>query len=288
MYILFDVGATKTRIALARDDDSFEEPFISDTPREYNELMSLFDERVKILAKDEAISAIVGGVAGPLDREKTTVVMAPNLPALNGHPFARELAKRFDTKVFLENDAALVGLGEMAKGSGRDSAIGAYLTVSTGVGGARFIGSRIDQSRFGFEPGHQIIDFYNSQYTCEKCMTPGHLESFISGASFEKRFKKKAYKVTDEVAWNEAARILAVGLFNLTLIWSPDVFVLGGSMMVGTRGPVISLEKTQKYFQDFYKLFPESPRIVLAQLGAIGGIYGALEYARQKIDDKKK
>jgi glucokinase len=50
------------------------------------------------------------------------------------------------------------GLGEAVFGAGKGREIVVYMTISTGVGGARIVGGKIDASAMGFEPGHQIID----------------------------------------------------------------------------------------------------------------------------------
>ncbi|MBI3671423.1 ROK family protein, partial [Candidatus Azambacteria bacterium] len=153
-----------------------------------------------------------------------------------------------------------------------------YITVSTGVGGARIVNGKIDANRFGFEPGHQIIDFEEAH--CSFCSTKGELEDYVSGKSLMEKFKKRPEEIKDEKVWRELATTLAYGINNVIVFWSPDVVVLGGSMM---NNPGISAEDIKLHLKDTLTIFPEYSDIKLASLGDIGGLYGALELANQKI-----
>lgn len=311
MQLLFDIGATKMRLAVSKDGESFSEPKdsglmgepkdsglmgepkIINTPKNFDEGMATFKKIADELIAGKKIEAVGGGVKGPIDKEKGILINPPNLPEWSGKPFKKELEKMFDAPVFIENDTAVVGLGEAHYGAGkpacrqgRGSEIMVYVTVSTGVGGVRIVDGRIDRNRFGFEPGHQIIDM-----TGEACVTcnvegihgdgKGHLEGYISGIATEKRFGKKAYEITDEKVWNELARWLAFGLNNTILHWSPDVVVLGGQMIVGE--PSIDIKVVEKYLKKILSIFPVLPEIREAELKDVGGLYGAMVLIKQNI-----
>ena len=92
------------------------------------------------------------------------LVNAPHLPGWIRKPFSERLKAELACPVFLENDSAIVALGEAHHGAGKGDDIMAYLTVSTGMGGARIVHGAIDVNVFGFEPGHQYIDFDTSAY----------------------------------------------------------------------------------------------------------------------------
>lgn len=155
-----------------------------------------------------------------------------------------------------------------------------YITVSTGVGGVRIIDNYIDKRAYGFEPGHQIIDIDNT--VCPECKS-GELEDLVSGTAMTYRFGVKAYEIKDQNLWDEELpRLLAYGLHNTILHWSPDVVVLGGSMIVGD--PAINVEQTNEHLRNISKIFPELPAVKKAELGDFGGIHGALAFVRQNID----
>ena len=250
------------------------EPVVVSTPKDFNEGMETIKRIIGNLTGGAPIEAIVGGIAGPLNTEKTMLVKSPNIPGWVGQDIKKVLSDAFNVPVSLENDAALVGLGEANYGAGRDHDIVVYLTVSTGVGGVRVVHGALDEGALGFEPGHQIIDPDNS--LCPSC-EGNDLESYVSGTSVEKRFGKKPFEITDQAIWDELAKFLAYGLNNTIVHWSPDVVVLGGSMMkeIGIQVPDV-----QRHLAEIMKIFPKIPELKKAELQDFGGLYGALSYAR--------
>lgn len=265
MHIVFDIGGTNTRLAASEDGVSFGEPIKIPTPKDFEEGVQQIARIAAELAGGVKITAAAGGIAGPLNREKTMLVDSPHLAEWVAKPLAGKLSQAMGVSVYLENDTAIVGLGEAMAGAGRGYGIVAYITVSTGVGGARIVDGAIDRNAYGFEIGHQIIDANNKT-----------LEDHISGSAFEKRYGKKPYEVTDADAWEEAARILAVGIHNTMVYWSPDVIILGGPMVTGD--PAISIERAQEHLKNIMRIFPTCAEIKKAQLGDTGGLHGALAY----------
>lgn len=278
MFLLFDIGGTKMRLAISRDGENFGEPKILKTPKDFRDGMVLLEKTVAELAGGENIKAAAGGIAGPLDREKTKLVNSPNISRWIGKPLKRSIEETINAPVFLENDAAIVGLGEAAVGAGKGSNIVVYITVSTGIGGVRIVDGRIDRNALGFEPGHQIID--PSRAFCPTCNVSGHLEGYVSGAALEKRYHKKPYQITDPKIWEDQAKWLAYGLNNSIVHWSPDVVVLGGSIITKDA---ISVERVFYHLEKILVLFPRLPKLVKAKLGDVGGLYGALVFLKQNL-----
>ncbi len=282
MYILCDIGGTNMRITRSRDLISFDEPIIQTTPRDFDEGITLFAETAKKLSEGMKIRGIGGGVAGNLTPDKKTLHKAPHLPGWNGKALADSLAKACDTSVFLENDTAIVGLGEAVAGAGRGYNSVAYMTVSTGVGGVRLVGERIDLSAMGFEPGHQIIDA-SGGFRSAAGYVGGFgptLEGVVSGTAITDRYKVKPYELTDEKFWDEMARLLAFGVNNTIVHWSPDVFVIGGSMMKKIGIPI---DRVEAHLKGMLHIYPHLPVLKKAELGDIGGLHGALAYLNQNI-----
>lgn len=279
MFILFDIGGTKMRVVAADYEKLLGEPVVVSTPKDFNEgidtLKRIIDNiSIDLTASGRSITAIVGGVAGPLDSGKTMLVKSPNLNGWVGQDIKNALHFYYKVPVVLENDSALVGLGEAHFGAGRGKNIVVYITVSTGVGGVRIVNGKIDEAAVGFEPGHQIIDPDNS--LCPTC-DGNDLEAYVSGTAIEKRFGMKPHEIHDNAVWEELAKFLAYGLNNTIVHWSPDIVVLGGSMMKEVGIPVPSV---RKYLSEILKIFPEAPTIEKAELGDFGGLYGSLAYAR--------
>jgi predicted NBD/HSP70 family sugar kinase len=283
MYILFDIGATKMRIARAANLTSFDTPVILDTPPAFDDGMRLFAETAKRLAGDEKIIAIAGGITGSLSADKRMVEVSPHLPGWAHSAVAARLEDALGAKVYMENDSAIVGLGEVHAGAGKGYPICAYITVSTGVGGARFVDGLLDRKAVGFEPGQIIIDADGNM--CPQCEKPGTIEHYVSGTAVEKRFGKKPYEIPqDSPLWNELAEWLSIGLSNIIMTWSPDAVVLGGSMMVGD--PAISTAVVRDMLGKNIEIFRKLPEIKRAELGAIGGIHGALVHLTHSLEQK--
>lgn len=260
MFLLFDVGGTKTRVAVSKDGKNIESFEIFSTPSDFEEGISLIEKTAKKLSRGEKIDDIVGGITGMFNKEKSKLIFAPNLSDWVEKPIKEKLSDIFSASVSLENDAALAGLGEAVYGAGAGYEIAAYLTISTGVGGVRIVNKKIDQGVFGFEPGHQIVDAGGKD-----------LEFYVSGSGINKRFGKKSNEIDDENVWEDVIKYLTYGINNTVAYWSPEIIILGGGIMQNKH---ISIDKIKTRFKEVSKL--PLPEIKLASLGDQNGIYGAL------------
>lgn len=279
MYILFDIGGTKTRVALSEDLKTYGEPVKFETPLRFHDGIEKLMETIDMLRAGKKVTAIAGGIRGPLNHEKTGIVSESKLTDWVGRPIVDLLKKRFNTQVFLENDTAIVGLGEAVRGAGQGKDIVAYLTVSTGVGGARFVHGALDIASVGFEPGHQELDIDRSMLGHRVKHT---LENLVSGTALEKRRGVKPYEISqNDPIWDELARYLAFGIKNTIMYWSPDVIVLGGSMVVGD--PRIFLKDIVRHTEEMIGKFVPCPPIVDAILKDEGGLHGAMVLIAQKM-----
>lgn len=276
MYLLFDIGATKMRIAASRDLKTFGVPEVLETPQSFNRGITVFKNAARKLANGELIHAAAGGVVGPFNKERTGLMGSSNLPLWNGRPLKKELERVVKKPLFLENDTALVGLGEAMHGAGKGARIVAYITVSTGVNGVRVVNGKIDENSLGFEIGHQIIDVDKSY--CPDCRS-GTLEAYIGGRATERRLGKRPYDIHEKHFWDGYAHLLAAGVNNAIVFWSPEAVVVGGSMM---KKVGIPLPRTLSYLRGMLKIYASLPKLRKARLGDTGGLWGALELLRQK------
>ena len=70
MFLLFDIGGTKTRVSSSTDATSLGETLIFDTPPDYQGGKALLIEKLRTLTGGEKVEAIAGGIAGPFSQEK--------------------------------------------------------------------------------------------------------------------------------------------------------------------------------------------------------------------------
>lgn len=212
---------------------------------------------------ESSIEHVVCGLAGVIG-ESSIVHTAPNLPLYKGSRFRDALEQALQARVRIANDAYLGALGESLYGAGRGHEIVAYIAVGTGVGGARVVVQSADKARFGQEPGHMPI-FHQGEVH--------ELEEWIGGRAVAHRYGQSPKTMTDVVVWNELGAILGEALWTLTLTWSPDIFVFGGSMMLGSPG--ISLARAAEELSKHNHLYPRLPELKKAELGDFPVLWGA-------------
>ncbi len=268
MFLVFDIGGTNTRIAVSSDGKTLNSKVIP-TEKDFAVGIEIIKKVASELAGTEKITAVAGGIAGPLDKDKTMLVKSPHIANWVNKPLKQELENIFGCQVKLENDTVLAALGEATRGAGQGKDIVVYMTISTGVGGARIVNGKIDANSLGFEAGHQIIVIDGEP--CD-CGGKGHLESYVSGSGLQKIYHQKGQDIKDEKIWDEVAKKLAVGLNNTIVHWSPDIVILGGAVMKS-----VDIEKVKAYLKEYLTIFPNPPEVVLAKFDSDGGLYGALK-----------
>ncbi len=280
MYIYFDIGGTKTRVGISHDGKQLAtEPRKFETPKDFDTLITTIHDTARELDGDAPIEAAGGGIACPVDHgDNDRLCWAPNLPqSWFEHSLSRELGTLLHAPVFVANDTEVIGLGEVYHGAAQGYDIAVYMTVSTGVGGARIVNGKIDLVSISAEPGRQYIDFDKSACpTCEDASMLG----YASGAATERRFGMKPYEVADPAVWEEMAVWCAYMLNNTILHWSPQVVVLGGSMIIGD--PAIPVDRIEEKLTEILQ-YPKMPAIKKAALGDFGGMYGAMVFVADQL-----
>ncbi len=270
MYLLADIGGTKTRIAGTRDMNSFSDPIIFDTPSAYEDGIGKIVETAHAIAGNESITAMVMGVPGVISHDHDSLVVASNLKAWVGKPLGNDLARALNARVYVENDAAQVGLGEAVYGGGKGASVVVYITVSTGVGGTRIVNGVIDSADTSAEMGHQYVHVGDTLQAWDE---------IISGKAIQEKYHMHPRDLgKNNPLWEELARETAIGIHNAILFWTPDRIVLGGSMFneIG-----ISVERVAYHLKAMMKAFPTVPEVVHSQLDDVGGLWGGLVRLRQ-------
>jgi predicted NBD/HSP70 family sugar kinase len=267
MIIIGDIGGTHMRIAVSDTPDSFEEPVIYDTPPDFTSASATFAQAIADVAHGRKVDRAVIGIAGLVSKEHQALLRSPHLRGWEGKNIAQSFGQAINAPVYLENDAVLGGLGEAKRGAGVGASIVAYITVGTGLGGARIVDGRIDRGSCGFEIGHQLLG-----------TTPEapEWEALVSGSGIEKRYGKPASELNDIAIWNESARYFAYGLYNTILHWSPDRVVLGGASFRLKNS--IPIEPMKNELRAIATALTELPDIQLAKLGDHSGLYGAIDF----------
>ncbi|HEY4527386.1 MAG TPA: ROK family protein [Candidatus Paceibacterota bacterium] len=272
MHILVDIGGTKTRVAASRDLESFDKPQIFSTQTKYAAGLRTIVESAKKLAKGEMIERVSVGAPGVITPDHQSLLTSPNLPDWKGKAISGDIESAIGAKVHMENDTALVSLGEALYGAGVGATTVMYLTVSTGVGSVRIVNGKIDAPSRSAEIGHM---YFNTGEELQE------FKNLVSGKSIHQRFGMMPRELgKDHPVWEELARIVAIGVHNSILHWTPDRIVLGGSMFneIG-----ISVARVQAHLSEIMKAFPQIPEIVHSSLGDVGGLWGGMARLKQLL-----
>lgn len=258
MKIVFDIGGTNMRIAKFANGE-LGNVVKKETPKMFEDGTALLLDLIKNTANGEEIESIAGATAGVISPEGV-LEFSPNLPDWLDKDLGGFLREKVVHKVVVKNDADMAGLGEALYGAGKGKKIVAYLGIGTGVGGTRIVDGKIDAGKYGFEPGHQIVDGGKN------------LEEIISGGSIEKNYGTKPQDLGEDIL-EILTKNLAVGVYNSILYWSPDIVVLGGSLI--NEGDCYRVHEVAEAVKKMPKVFPELPEIVPASLGDKSGLWGA-------------
>lgn len=275
MFLSVDIGGTYTRIALSKDGKKIEKQVKYETPKKYDDGIDLLQEKIEELTGRHAPKAVSLAFASPIDYEKGVPIKPPALPSYKGHSIRKELEIRLHTKVYLENDGALGGLGEASQR--KKVKVLAYVTLSTGIGGVRIVHGKIDYHASPFEPGHQILD-PNGRFW-PGCGQKGCFEALCSGRAFEMNYGVKPEYCEDFRIWEEHAEATSQGLVNIITLWTPEVLVIGGGL---TRAGSKFTKPLIKFTKEKLKII-KPPKIEISKMGDDNVLLGGLASLNQKL-----
>ena len=269
MYLVFNCGGSSTKIGVSTDGQSIKKFSRFATYQNFDQQLEKIAEVAGEMVGGDRLQAIAGGIAGLWQADRTKLYYSPNLPGWNKIPIRKKIQDRFGVRVKLANDVEMEGLGEANVGAGRRSRIVVYMGIGTGIGGVKIEEGKICSRLFGFEPGYQIIDFGEEI---------GYLENFAGGAAMKKIYGKEPEDIVDPEIWDKETQLIAMGVHNAIMFWSPEIVILGGSLM-----KKIKLESLKNKLAMQNNMLPKLPEIVVSELKEKAGLYGALEYL--SVDD---
>ena len=179
-----DIGGTKIAGGVVDDDGNIVEKLRVDTPIDTRALADAVVDMARHFGATYDVAAVGVAAAGFIDRDRATVIHAPNI-AWRNEPLKATLESRIDVPVIIENDANAAGWAEFRFGAGRDVEHMVMLTMGTGVGGAVVAGGELFRGGHGIgaELGH--IRFTRDGLPCG-CGQNGCLEQYASGRALQR------------------------------------------------------------------------------------------------------
>lgn len=292
-----DIGGTKIAVGMIDDNGCVRSRLetATDPERGYAKALDQITELLRETARIAGcqISGIGIGSTGPVYALTGEFGNVNFFPAWEGENPVRDLERRFEVRVAMENDADAAALGEARWGAGKNKSRLIYVTVGTGIGAGILLNGNVYRGADQAHPeiGHHVID--PSGPLC-LCGFRGCWESLAAGpamvnwmashapADYPQRAELTAKKICelavqgDELARKTAqneAKYLGLGLANLVVMFVPDAIVLGGSVM---KSAPLFLDGIRSIIVASCRFVPfEKTELALASLGEDANLTGA-------------
>lgn len=262
MKIIFDIGATTTRIASISEEGSLGIIERYPTPKIYSDGLEQIIQKVRLITKETKLESVVGGITGSFNEDNSSFRHYGAIKDWSDKPFKKDLESSFNCPVFIHNDAELGGIGESVYGAGKEFQSFIYMTIGTGVGGAWIQNQKASTLISNFEPGKQIVNF-----------ELGTTFEEISGKNIIAKTGHQASDLETKILWKIVEPILTVGLYNSFLHWPSEAIILGGGVINPTNLP---LEKLEQNLKEKLKMYQNAPRILKSKLGDNSNLFGAI------------
>jgi len=211
----------------------------------------------------ESMDRIGVASAGQIDKEFKKIIFSPNL-GWHNVPLRDDIEAALKVHAFVDNDVNAATYGEWRFGAARgaDNVLGVF--IGTGIGGGIIIHGKVYRGfqNAGAEIGHTTLNPFG--YPCN-CGNTGCLEAYCGGTYIIERVKKpiesgyrgKIWELINgdmatlnaghiesgaalgddlcETVWTEVLEYLGAGLASMTNLLNPEIIVLGGGVVYGTR-----------------------------------------------------
>jgi len=192
-----DIGGTKTIAAVIDEKGQICEKqtfptFVADSHSHLDKcVLALRDVFSRIGVNASSISGIGVSLPGIVNSEEGVLLYAPYAKWENV-PIAAYLSEKLNIEsVFCENDVNACAIGEQMFGLGKKYTDFVWMTVSTGVGGAVVVDSKLVKGAHGIagELGHLKVE-YTSPARCP-CGQYGCMEAHASGTATGRAIQQK-------------------------------------------------------------------------------------------------
>lgn len=295
--IAFDIGGTSIKYALVDREGNIlhrasapsvdaSEPLCDRIKRILRDLLA-YAERHAL-----TVRGIGAGVPSVVDGGK--ILFCNNLPELDNLQLDQLLAE-FGLPVYIENDANVMGIGEVMYGAARGYSDVVFLTVGTGIGGALFLNGTLygGYRNRGTELGHILI--HGSDGKPCTCGARGCLEAHASVSALVATYRDlltsrgkplperidgayivERYKQTEEeacLALRDHLGNLALGVISLINVFAPQKVVIGGGISESGEFYIQTLREMVN--EQVMKETSQFTQIEAAALGNQAGCLGA-------------
>lgn len=284
-----DIGGTNVRVGLINRDLQLEKKETALTSKfknadEFFQYIRTMIERVDV---NREASRIGFALPAPWKEGMDRFSDVTNLPLLENESVKEIKAFFPEYDLYFENDVNVIALLESDLGAAENAKNAIYITVSTGIGSGMILDGSIYQGTHGYagEIGSMIISDENRNHFA---LYNGTLESLCSGKTLAEESQKlfgneatakslfehyhlgnaDATKVVE--AWVD---YFSSALASLMQIFDPEVFVLGGSVILHNPWLIEKLIKPTK--NKVFEQLKDKVKLVVSEYGLDAGMIGA-------------
>lgn len=257
----------------------------------------------------DQVQAIGVGSPGVVDSSTGTVVSWTNF-GWKDVPLAALMEKYSGKRVFVLNDANAAAYGEAKFGAGKGYRDSVLLTLGTGIGGGIIFGGKLFEGyrSAGAEIGHIVIRQNGELCSCGR---RGCFERYASARALIGRTKEEMNTHSDSAMWKFARNLdevdgqtvfralkegdksaekvladfvaaLGEGIANIVNMLRPEAVLLGGG--ISAEGETLLAPVRNYVYPRIYVSTAYAPLdIVTARLGNDAGLYGAAQYAFERL-----
>jgi len=290
-----EAGGTKFICAVGSGPDNIraEARFSTTNPEEtVNQALAFFREQHRI----KPLSAIGLASFGPIDlnRQSDTYGYVTNTPKFGwtNTNLAGMFEEAMNLPVGFDTDVNGAALAEHRWGAAQDVNDFVYLTIGTGIGGGAMINGQLLHGLMHAEMGHMRVSHeWDADPYVGNCPYHGDCwEGLACGPAVKERWQYEPSQLpSGHPSWKLEAHYLALGIFNIITILSPQRIIIGGGIMEQHQLYDMVRKQVQIQLNDYIQM-PEivdniENYIVPPALGAEAGVLGAIALAQDALED---
>ncbi|TLF40813.1 ROK family protein [Lacticaseibacillus zeae] len=249
---VFDIGGTTVKYG-TWEQQQLSAVAAFPTPATFDELL---DNMATIMddAKRE-FTGIAISAPGAVDQDRRKILGISAVPYIHQRPIFDEIEQHFNLPVTIENDANCAGIAEVELGVGKAAQNIAFVVLGTGVGGALFVNRELYKGSHLFGGKLGLLKSQSAQIFSQK----GTLVKTANAYSKQTNDcidGKALYALAangDKLATvllDEMYQIMAKNLYNVQVMFDPELIVLGGGI---SQRPALANELSKRLFEQLKK-----------------------------------
>ena len=296
-----DVGGTRLRMILADLNGTSLSRWttcLSDEQKTPAGIVALMQTGLREMVREAGTRArvlhVTVGAPGITDVDRGVVLAAPNLDGWTNCPLGALVEQAMRIPCTVENDVNLAAVGEHTVGQARDAQNFLFIAMGTGVGAGIFLGGVLYHGAHWSAGEIGYLPVQDLPREPVRLQATGQLERTIGGAGIEGRWRTAlrhsgvsakdslsrlhAPQIFDLAAAGDplalevttaTARILADAIGTLSLLYNPEVVILGGG--VGAHRTLCSMTEAFLHENEF-----AHPLLRVSSLGTEAQLSGAV------------